>query len=469
MVFASLPFIFFIFPLFLVIDFLSQKKNIIRNCSLIGVSLFFYSFDGDNSSFTVLICYGLLNYLFGYILEVSKSKSEVCRRLLLIIFVVINILALVFYKYAYWIVSLFQESGIVENINFKHRALPLGISFFTFHAVSYLIDISRGELNGKSKFINFLTYFFMFPHLIAGPIVRFKQVTDDLDNRTYDSNLFNYGLYRFILGVNKKILIANSVAPMADLAFAYNITDISMLDAWVGAIAYMLQIYFDFSAYSDMAIGLAAIAGFRFSENFMSPYKSRSIKEFWRRWHISLSSWLRDYVYIPLGGSRVRTSRIYFNLITVFFLCGLWHGANFTFVVWGLYNGLFLILERLFLGKVLERIPSILTHLYAVFVVLIGWVIFRSDNLTQAVDYLSVMFGFNNFGNVSICSYKVLNYIAFVAGIIISFISIKKFDSSNSKEASISTLTYSFNSVLFILSILVMYFGAQNPFIYFNF
>ena len=309
----------------------------------------------------------------------------------------------------------------------------------------------------------------MFPHLIAGPIVRFKQVTDDLDNRSYDSNLFNYGLYRFILGVNKKILIANSVAPMADLAFAYNITDISTLDAWVGAIAYMLQIYFDFSAYSDMAIGLAAMAGFRFSENFMSPYKSRSIKEFWRRWHISLSSWLRDYVYIPLGGSRVRTSRIYFNLITVFFLCGLWHGANFTFVVWGLYNGLFLILERLFLGKVLERIPSILTHLYAVFVVLIGWVIFRAENLTQAVDYLSVMFGINNFGNVSICSYKVLNYIAFVAGMIISFITIKKFDSSNSKEASISTLTYSFNSVLFILSILVMYFGAQNPFIYFNF
>ena len=469
MVFASLHFIFFVFPLFLIADCISHKKNLIRNCSLIAISLFFYSFDGDKSSFKVLIYYGVLNYLFGYILEIAKSRGEFCKRFLLIAFVAINILALVFYKYAYWIVSLLQESGVAENINFKHRALPLGISFFTFHAVSYLMDISRGELNGKSKFINFLTYFFMFPHLIAGPIVRFKQVTDDLDNRTYDSNLFNYGLYRFILGVNKKILIANSVAPMADLAFAYNITDISMLDAWEGAIAYMLQIYFDFSAYSDMAIGLAAMAGFRFSENFMSPYKSRSIKEFWRRWHISLSSWLRDYVYIPLGGSRVITSRIYFNLITVFFLCGLWHGANFTFVVWGLYNGLFLILERLFLGKVLERIPSLLTHLYAVFVVLIGWVIFRADNLTQAVDYLSVMFGISNYGNASICSYKVLNYIAFVVGIVISFLTLKKFDSSNSKEASISTLTYGINSVLFILSILVMYFGAQNPFIYFNF
>lgn len=469
MVFASLHFIFFVFPLFLIADCISHKKNLIRNCSLIAISLFFYSFDGDKSSFKVLIYYGVLNYLFGYILEIAKSRGEFCKRFLLIAFVAINILDLVFYKYAYWIVSLLQESGVAENINFKHRALPLGISFFTFHAVSYLMDISRGELNGKSKFINFLTYFFMFPHLIAGPIVRFKQVTDDLDNRTYDSNLFNYGLYRFILGVNKKILIANSVAPMADLAFAYNITDISMLDAWLGAIAYMLQIYFDFSAYSDMAIGLAAMAGFRFSENFMSPYKSRSIKEFWRRWHISLSSWLRDYVYIPLGGSRVRTSRIYFNLITVFFLCGLWHGANFTFVVWGLYNGLFLILERLFLGKVLERIPSLLTHLYAVFVVLIGWVIFRADNLTQAVDYLSVMFGISNYGNASICSYKVLNYIAFVVGIVISFLTLKKFDSSNSKEASISTLTYGINSVLFILSILVMYFGAQNPFIYFNF
>lgn len=469
MVFASLPFIFFIFPLFLIIDFLSRKKNFIRNCSLILISLFFYSFDGSNSSFKVLICYGLLNYLFGYLIEIAKNKNELYRRILLFVFISINLLALVFYKYAFWLVSLLHESGIVENINFKHRNLPLGISFFTFHAVSYLIDISRGELNGKSRFINFLTYFFMFPHLIAGPIVRFKQVTNDLDSRSYNSELFNYGLYRFILGVNKKILIANSVAPMADLAFAYNVTDISMLDAWVGAVAYMLQIYFDFSAYSDMAIGLAAMAGFRFSENFMSPYKSRSIKEFWRRWHISLSSWLRDYVYIPLGGSRVRTWRIYFNLITVFFLCGLWHGANFTFVVWGLYNGLFLILERLVLGKVLEKIPSVFTHLYAVFIVLIGWVIFRADNITHAADYLSVMFGLSNYGNASICSYKILNYVAFIIGIVLSFITLKKFDSSNSKETSIRTLPYSVNALLFILSVLVMYFGAQNPFIYFNF
>lgn len=348
MVFASLPFIFFILPLFLTLDFLSQKKNLIRNFFIILVSLFFYVFDGGTHSLKILLAYGVLNFFLGYILEYVKSKNHILKNLTLNLFVAINLLALVFYKYSFWLVNLLHDNDVADNITAKPQILPLGISFFTFHAISYLIDISRGELNGKSNVVNFLTYFFMFPHLIAGPIVRYKQVKDDLVERTYDQSLFSYGLYRFILGVNKKILIANSVAPIANMAFTYHVASISTADAWLGAVAYMIQIYFDFSAYSDMAIGLAAMAGFRFSENFNQPYLSTSIKDFWRRWHISLSSWLRDYVYIPLGGSRVPTYRIYANLITVFFLCGLWHGANMTFVIWGLYNGLFLILERLF-------------------------------------------------------------------------------------------------------------------------
>ena len=469
MVFASLPFIFFILPLFLTLDFLSQKKNLIRNIFIILVSLFFYVFDGGTHSLKILLAYGVLNFFFGYILEYVKSKNHILKNLTLTLFVAINLLALVFYKYSFWLVNLLHDNGIADNITAKPQILPLGISFFTFHAISYLIDISRGELNGKSNVVNFLTYFFMFPHLIAGPIVRYKQVKDDLVDRTYDQSLFSYGLYRFILGVNKKILIANSVAPIANMAFTYHVASISTADAWLGAVAYMIQIYFDFSAYSDMAIGLAAMAGFRFSENFNQPYLSTSIKDFWRRWHISLSSWLRDYVYIPLGGSRVPTYRIYANLITVFFLCGLWHGANMTFVIWGLYNGLFLILERLFLGDLLARVPKLITHIYAVFVVLIGWVFFRADSLSQAFEYLSVMFGLSNLDKESICQAQLLNYIALVVGCIIVFLKFKAFNSSNTQEAVTHNYTYFVNFVLIFVSVLVLYFGAQNPFIYFNF
>lgn len=469
MVFASLPFIFFILPLFLTLDFLSQKKNLIRNIFIILVSLFFYVFDGGTHSLKILLAYGVLNFFFGYILEYVKSKNHILKNLTLILFVAINLLALVFYKYSFWLVNLLHDKGIADNITAKPQILPLGISFFTFHAISYLIDISRGELNGKSNVVNFLTYFFMFPHLIAGPIVRYKQVKDDLVNRTYDQSLFSYGLYRFILGVNKKILIANSVAPIANMAFTYHVASISTADAWLGAVAYMIQIYFDFSAYSDMAIGLAAMAGFRFSENFNQPYLSTSIKDFWRRWHISLSSWLRDYVYIPLGGSRVPTYRIYVNLITVFFLCGLWHGANMTFVIWGLYNGLFLILERLFLGDLLARVPKLITHLYAILVVLIGWVFFRADSLSQAFEYLSVMFGLSNLDKESLCQAQLLNYIALVVGCIIVFLKLKTFNSSNTQEAVTHNYAYFVNFVLIFVSVLVLYFGAQNPFIYFNF
>lgn len=469
MVFASLPFIFFILPLFLTLDFLSQKKNLTRNIFIILVSLFFYVFDGGTHSLKILLAYGVLNFFLGYILEYVKSKNHILKNLTLILFVAINLLALVFYKYSFWLVNLLHDNGIADNITAKPQILPLGISFFTFHAISYLIDISRGELNGKSNVVNFLTYFFMFPHLIAGPIVRYKQVKDDLVNRTYDQSLFSYGLYRFILGVNKKILIANSVAPIANMAFTYHVASISTADAWLGAVAYMIQIYFDFSAYSDMAIGLAAMAGFRFSENFNQPYLSTSIKDFWRRWHISLSSWLRDYVYIPLGGSRVPTYRIYANLITVFFLCGLWHGANMTFVIWGLYNGLFLILERLFLGDLLARVPKLITHLYAILVVLIGWVFFRADSLSQAFEYLSVMFGLSNLDKESICQAQLLNYIALVVGCIIVFLKLKAFNSSNTQEAVTHNYTYFVNFVLIFVSVLVLYFGAQNPFIYFNF
>ena len=469
MVFSSLPFLFFILPLFLSLDFFLRKSVTLRNISLILISLFFYVFDGGFHSLKILLAYGLLNLVFGYILESVKEKKPNFKNITLFLFVAINLIALGFYKYSYWIVDLFHQLGFLLNVNAKIQALPLGISFFTFHAISYLIDIARNQLSGKCKITTFLAYFFMFPHLIAGPIVRFKDVKDDLNERVDSHSLFNYGLYRFILGLNKKILIANSVAPLADMAFLFNVNSISTSDAWIGALAYMIQIYFDFSAYSDMAIGLAAMAGFRFHENFNSPYKATSIQDFWRRWHISLSSWLRDYVYIPLGGSRVATYRIYFNLVFVFFLCGLWHGANMTFVIWGLYNGLFLILERVFLKDVLAKLPKVLTHSYALIVVLVGWVIFRADNIEHALEYLKVMFTVSNLDNVSLVEGKIVNYAALILGFLVAFSSLPSFSSSDAYEQKTHIKAYIVHSILVFFSVIILFFNAQNPFIYFNF
>ncbi|MBW7570373.1 MBOAT family O-acyltransferase [Succinivibrio faecicola] len=469
MVFSSLPFLFFILPLFLSLDFFLRKSVTLRNISLILISLFFYVFDGGFHSLKILLAYGLLNLVFGYILESVKEKKPNFKNITLFLFVAINLIALGFYKYSYWIVDLFHQLGLLLNVNAKIQTLPLGISFFTFHAISYLIDIARNQLSGKCKITTFLAYFFMFPHLIAGPIVRFKDVKDDLNERVDSHSLFNYGLYRFILGLNKKILIANSVAPLADMAFLFNVNSISTSDAWIGALAYMIQIYFDFSAYSDMAIGLAAMAGFRFHENFNSPYKATSIQDFWRRWHISLSSWLRDYVYIPLGGSRVATYRIYFNLVFVFFLCGLWHGANMTFVIWGLYNGLFLILERVFLKDVLAKLPKVLTHSYALIVVLVGWVIFRADNIEHALEYLKVMFTVSNLDNVSLVEGKIVNYAALILGFLVAFSSLPSFSSSDAYEQKTHIKAYIVHSILVFFSVIILFFNAQNPFIYFNF
>ena len=469
MVFSSLPFLFFILPLFLSLDFFLRKSVTLRNISLILISLFFYVFDGGFHSLKILLAYGLLNLVFGYILESVKEKKPNFKNITLFLFVAINLIALGFYKYSYWIVDLFHQLGLLLNVNAKIQTLPLGISFFTFHAISYLIDIARNQLSGKCKITTFLAYFFMFPHLIAGPIVRFKDVKDDLNERVDSHSLFNYGLYRFILGLNKKILIANSVAPLADMAFLFNVNSISTSDAWIGALAYMIQIYFDFSAYSDMAIGLAAMAGFRFHENFNSPYKATSIQDFWRRWHISLSSWLRDYVYIPLGGSRVATYRIYFNLVFVFFLCGLWHGANMTFVIWGLYNGLFLILERVFLKDVLAKLPKVLTHSYALIVVLVGWVIFRADNIEHALEYLKVMFTVSNLDNVSLVEGKFVNYVALILGFLVAFSSLLSFSSSDAYEQKTHIKSYIVHAILVFFSVIILFFNAQNPFIYFNF
>lgn len=296
MVFASLSFIFLLLPLFLAIDFSARlaKPGTLRNVGLLLISLLFYTW-GEAAGVFLLLVLGVINYVAGNYLPKSKNP-----RLWIAAFVSLNLAVLVGFKYAYWLLSF-----VLPALANKTASMPLGISFFTFHAISYLIDVYRRQVAPARNALDFLTYFCMFPHLVAGPIVRYAQVKDDLSTRGPDRELFTFGMYRFLVGLNKKVIIANSVAILADSAFSMSAGGhLHFFDAWLGLMAYAIQIYFDFSGYSDMAIGLAAMAGFHFEENFQRPYSSTSIREFWRRWHISLSSWLRDYLYIPLGGNK---------------------------------------------------------------------------------------------------------------------------------------------------------------------
>ncbi|MDR3203505.1 MAG: MBOAT family protein [Deltaproteobacteria bacterium] len=460
MVFTSLSFIFLILPIFLAFDFFANLSNStrLRNAGLLFISLLFY-FWGEAISIVLLVALGFINYLAAnFFVNCKKQK------LWLTTFIVFNLAVLFQFKYAYWLISLFLPS-----LTSKSHSIPPGLSFFTFHAISYLIDIYRKQTPPAKKALNFLTYFCMFPHLISGPIVRYAQVKDDLTKRGYDQQLFMFGLYRFLVGLNKKVLIANLITNLADTAFSLSSAGhLNFFDAWIGIAAYTVQIYFDFSGYSDMAIGLAAMAGFRFEENFVRPYSSLNIREFWRRWHISLSLWLRDYLYFPLGGNKGSALSVYRNLIVVFFLCGLWHGANLTFIFWGLWHGLFLILERLLGGRFFEKIPKILARVYTLLVVLIGWVFFRAGTIGEAFIYLKNMFSFK-------ISPLILNYFpsAFIflfVGIVICLLPDRLFPAPACRqEGNFSSGAFFLQAILTVFSISLLLAGARNPFIYFNF
>ena len=434
-----------------------------RNLLLIAASLLFY-FWGEGRGVLLLVALAILNLAFGKALLLTAGRT---RKAVLVAGIVANLLVLFFYKYLFWLASSVTEIFDLPPVPHLHeRALPLGISFFTFHAVSYLVDLYQGKI-GRHTGWDFLAYYFMFPHLVAGPIVRFEDVRSDLAARpAFDRELFVWGVSRFVMGLNKKVLIANSVAPMADIAF-HNLTgDIAMGTAWLGMAAYAVQIYFDFSGYSDMAIGLAAMAGVRFHENFNSPYSAVSIRDFWRRWHMSLSSWLRDYVYIPLGGSRCAKAKLYRNLLVVFLLCGLWHGAQSTFVLWGLFHGVFLILERTAFGRWVERLPRSLQHGYCLMAVLLGWVLFRAENLPQALAFWqSLVMG----APVVDVPTGVLNLAALAAGGVIAVFGGRFAGRWDAFAPVTKTWLFAVNLALFAVSVAVLYSGTRNPFIYFNF
>ncbi len=392
MVFSSPIFLFVFLPAVLGLYFLLGRR--VRNLFLLVASLVFYAWGEIFYVLIMLVSIGI-NHAIGRWLGRAEKRRK--QRFILATGVVLNLGLLGYYKYANFVVDnvnrVLASLGI-DAVDWTPVHLPLGISFFTFQAMSYLIDVYRGESKAQKSVVDVALYIALFPQLIAGPIVRYHDIARQLTDRVVTLKLVNSGAQRFIYGLAKKVLVANPMGLVADQIFAIDGAQLTTPLVWLGLVCYTLQIYFDFSGYSDMAIGLGRMLGFKFLENFNYPYVSQSIREFWRRWHISLSSWFRDYLYVPLGGNRKGSLRTYCNLLVVFCLCGLWHGASWTFLFWGLFHGVFLVLERTGLARVLERMPVAARHLYTLLVVMAGWVFFRTETLTEAGLWFAALGGF---------------------------------------------------------------------------
>lgn len=470
MVFSSTFFIFCFLPVVLLLyypAYLSGKTGA-ANIVLLIASMFFYAWGGAKA-FLVLLAVIAANYVLTLVME-SKCRY---RSLIFIFIMVIDVCNLLYFKYF----NFFEDNARLAAAHFglsiledaARIALPIGISFYTFQIISYAADVYTGKTEVQRSFIKLALYVMMFPQLIAGPIVRYTDISREMDKRSIGLDDIDYGIKRFIRGFFKKVFIANAMGGMADVMFAMP-NDINTAYAWLGAVCYTMQIYYDFSAYSDMAIGLGRAFGFHFNENFDLPYKSQSIQEFWRRWHISLSSWFRDYVYIPLGGSRRGKMRTYINLSIVFLLTGFWHGAAWQFIVWGLYHGAFLIIERVGFRKILDRLPSVIRHIYTMLVVIVGWVFFRADNIGAAVDYIKAMFRFDftRFGMYSVLSeVNALFVICFVIAAVFSF---TRCEGLNRFKLWRSTLCTDVRYLaLWGISVLYLTGLSYNPFIYFKF
>ena len=458
--FAFLPIVIFVYYVFL------RKYRSLQNVFLLISSLIFYAW-GEITFVFVMMLSIVANYLFG--LFVSKTKNTSKKKLALVLSIVFNLSILFVFKYlVFTLTSINAIFG--ANISVPDIALPIGISFFTFQAMSYVIDVYRGEEVQKS-ILNVGLYISFFPQLIAGPIVRYNTVAHQILHRKESFDKFSSGVCRFIIGLGKKVLLANSMAVVADAAFNGDISNTSASFAWVGAIAYTMQIFFDFSGYSDMAIGLGRMFGFEFLENFNYPYISCSITEFWRRWQISLGTWFRDYVYFPLGGSRVKSKgRLILNLFIVWLLTGIWHGANWTFIVWGLMYFVLLVIEKLTGLHKTSKLKAI-RYLYTTLFVVLGWVVFRADTLNDAVNYLGVMFGSNG---VLIDNFTVFyckeNIVYFVAGLICCTPIIKYlYHKTINKNRIMPVLTAFSLIIIALLSVIYIIKGTYNPFIYFNF
>jgi alginate O-acetyltransferase complex protein AlgI len=444
-----------------------------KNLVLTVASLVFYAL-GELHFLAFLVASIALNYGFAWWIEVETRS--LWRKWLLALALTSDLGLLLVFKYARFFV---ENMDVVLHAaghpgwRVPEIVLPLGISFFTFHKMSYKIDIYRRDATAQRNPLKLALYILFFPQLIAGPIVRYHEIAGQLDERSRSTPMFAHAVRRFIVGLAKKMIVANSVALIADRAFAAPLSELSCSAAWLGIVAYTTEIYFDFSGYSDMAIGLAEMFGFHFPENFNYPYTSTSITDFWRRWHMSLSNWFRDYLYIPLGGNRRGPARTYFNLVLVFFLCGLWHGASWNFIAWGLYHGLLLVLERVVLGKPLARSPVVVQRCYALLMVMVGWVLFRATTLADAVDYLGVMSG-TTLGHHAAYTPSILvdafSASVLAVGFLISLI--RRLDPIWSAPANAHAMIVSRDlalGALLVVAIAMSAAGTYNPFLYFRF
>lgn len=390
MVFSSLTFLFFFLPIALLLYMISPRK--LKNLLLLAVSLFFYAW-GEPVYIFLLLFSSIVDYIHGLYIHKYRDTSPSKAKLVLMSSIIVNLGVLTFFKYANFLVeNLNQFAGM--GIDPLDLPLPIGISFYTFQTMSYSIDVYRGVLRPQKNFITFALYVSLFPQLIAGPIVRYEHIEQVLMHRTFSRSQFAEGVQIFIIGLGKKVLIANSIGSLWQDTQAIGAGELTILAAWLGILAFMLQIYFDFSGYSDMAIGLGKMFGFNFPTNFRYPYIAKSATEFWRRWHITLGAWFRDYLYIPLGGNRKGKLITYRNLFIVWAATGLWHGASWNFMLWGLYFGLILAIEKAGLLNFLKKLPAFFQHLYLLFIVVISWVLFTAEELAHGVTYLKTMFGF---------------------------------------------------------------------------
>jgi len=470
MVFSNNFFILSFLPLFFLAYYLAPNKH--RNLIALLASLFFYAWGAPKFIFVLLLSLLIDFYLVKQINETQGKASKRALR----ISVILNIGLLGYFKYANFFIentNAMLHSFGAKQVDWTSVALPIGISFITFHKLTYAIDAYRRVHKPLDKFGDYVLYIIMFPHQIAGPIVRFNEIADQIENRdsayTIDNRLD--GMFRFVKGLSKKVLIANPLGNAADAVFALQITDMTTPTAWLGILAYTFQIYFDFSGYSDMAIGLAKMMGFTFPENFNLPYISKNITEFWRRWHITLGRFMKDYLYIPLGGNKVSKSRLLLNLWIVFLVSGLWHGASWTFVVWGAYHGLLLILDRLFFIKLMDKLFSPIKIIITFFLVIIGWIFFRAADVNFALQFIHKLFSVSNTVKVQPL-FELRFWVMLLAASIISFYPIFNLSLKNMEQKWEKLFLITRGSVLLLLLIICISdinSSGFNPFIYFRF